>query len=324
MSHPVAPPPGRLPEPASGSAPAKFILLGEHAVVYGYPAIALPVMDRTARARVTPTEPTAAVQIHSHDLNSSATINEPPAPAMLEPLVGLIRLLNHEHGVPLSGWSLEIDSDVPVGRGLGSGAAVSVAVIRAVAAAFHMELSDADISAFAYEIEKYHHGTPSGIDNTVITHGRPVLFRREHPIRLIETSEFTFVVADSGDYSSTRRVVESVAASRALDPERYGALFLAIGALVERGRAALAGGDAEALGRLMNRNHDLLSALDVSSPRLNVLALAARKAGALGAKLCGAGRGGCLVALCREQDARTVHEALQAAGAALVFTTRVR
>ncbi len=204
--------------------------------------------------------------------------------------------------------------------GLGSGAAVSTAIVRALTAWYGIQPPPETVSALVYEVERIHHGTPSGIDNTVIAYERPIYFVRGSPPRsLIAGGVFRLVVADSGVASPTREVVLDVRRRWEADPGRYERLFDRIAEQVEAAHRAIVAGDAAELGARMNENHALLREMGVSAPVLDELVEAARRAGALGAKLSGAGRGGNIVALVDAEMADRVAEALRRAGAPRVW-----
>ena len=306
----------------TSSAPGKIILFGEHAVVYGRPALAVPVLQVQAQAEVT-ASPRRGIWIDAPNIGLSAELNRLPSD---HPLAAVVHNLLFSLGVsPFPDLEIRITSSIPVASGLGSGAAVSVALIRALSAHLGRPLSDEQVSAFTYEIEKLHHGTPSGIDNTVITYACPVYFIRG---RVMETftlgGSFTFVIGDTGISAPTRESVGDVRRLWEFDPQRWEPVFDEIGRIVDRARQGLEGGDIEALGPLMDRNHALLRELTVSSAELDQLVDAARAAGALGAKMSGGGRGGNMIALVEPGMAGDIAAALQAAGARRTITTTVQ
>jgi len=312
----------------SASAPGKVILFGEHAVVYGQPALAVPVADVAAKVRIQPAPdlPRGDVRITAlavglHNAPLSSLPDE-------DPLAKAVRLTVETVKAHLPAARIWISSTIPVAAGLGSGAAVSVALARAVSGFLGKALPPQTVSAIAYEVEKIHHGTPSGIDNTVITYAQPVYFVRGEPIRTFRIAKpFTLVIADSGVPAPTAEAVGDVRRAYQAEPERYRALFTAVGRVVESARAAIVGGAVEDLGALMDENQRLLEQIGVSCPTLERLIAAAKQAGALGAKLSGGGRGGNIIALVPPQEpalAETISEALRAAGAVRTIVSVVK
>lgn len=308
------------------TAPGKVILFGEHAVVYGRPALAAPVTHIRARAVIEATgEPD--VVLLAPDLGRVAYLSEVNPN---NPLAAIVRVMEHHCHCSLSeGYSLSVTSAIPIASGLGSGAAISVAVIRALAQ--YMGIADSmsqdEISWLAYEVERLHHGTPSGIDNTVIAFERPVYFVRREPQPLIEpftiARPLRLVIGDTGIRSGTKDVVGDVQRQWLADTRRFEAIFDACGRLADAGREVLASGDLAAVGSIMNENHAWLMRMTVSSPPLDKLVIAARNAGALGAKLSGAGRGGNMIALVTEDTEREVMDRLLFAGAVRVIRSDV-
>ena len=309
----------------SASAPGKAILFGEHAVVYGQPAIAVPVHGVSARAAVTPAikAPPSEVHIQAPQIGIDADSGALPDS---DPLAAAVRAVLQALGLSQPpAFNLRVSSTIPIAGGLGSGAAVSVAVLRAVSAFLGHPLNDEQVSALAFEIEKLHHGTPSGIDNTVITYARPIFFVKGQPPDFLKVAKpFTLLIADTGVATPTREAVAAVRAAWQANPPRYERLFAQIGDLAIQARRAIESGDNELLGRLMDANHKILQQLEVSSPELDKLVAAARQAGAQGAKLSGGGRGGNMLALVEPKNVNTVSNALMQAGAVGVLTTIIR
>jgi mevalonate kinase len=221
---------------------------------------------------------------------------------------------------------LLVESTIPIASGLGSGASVSTALVRALAAFVEARLTPAEVSALVYEVERIHHGTPSGIDNTVIAYERPVYFvcaRASGPEVLSVGAPFTLIIADSGLLSPTKRVVGQVRAGWQRETARYEALFQRIGDIAREARRRIEMGDVGELGPLMDENHALLVKLGVSSPTLDGLVESARRAGAAGAKLSGAGQGGNILALAGSDRGDAIVTALREAGAKRTIQTTV-
>ena len=305
-------------------APGKAILFGEHAVVYGRPAIAVPLTQVQVKATILadPLGPRGRVHIQSSEIQLDCNLADLPAddPIALA-IQGLKQSLGTDH---LPSLQLRISSTIPVAAGLGSGAAVSVAILRALSAFLGHPLPDEIVSALAFEVEKKHHGTPSGIDNTVITYASPIFFVRDQPFEILQPAEaFTLIIADSGIRSPTRVAVGDVRQAWQAETNRYEALFDAIGQVALHARQIITHGPALALGPLMTENQQLLTQVGVSSAELDFLVETALQAGAAGAKLSGSGRGGNMIALAAAENANKIASALQNAGAKRVIISRV-
>ncbi len=304
-----------------GAAPGKIILFGEHAVVYSHPAIAIPVHD--VQAKVTVTHSTDSIsRIVSPQVELAVQLDEcDPAFWGLEVKHGVQNALGLSEIPP---FHMKVDSTIPVASGLGSGAAVAIAAIRALSAFLERPLTDEQVNAIAFETEKRHHGTPSGIDNTVICFGKPVYFIRDKPIETFHASRpVTFVIADTGIPSPTALTVGDVRRAWLKDPGRYDEIFATISEIVQDARESLESGETDRLGKLMNENHRWLYEIGVSSPELDRLVYAARVAGASGAKLSGGGRGGNMIALTSHSNAEALAAILRQAGADRTIITTV-
>ena len=306
------------------SAPGKAILLGEHAVVYGRPAIAIPVWEVAAQAEVLddPGAPPGTVWLEAPAIELAGDL------ASLDPAHPLPRIvLDTLHAIGIeqpAALRLRVTSTIPIASGLGSGAAVSVAIARALSQHLGVPLDPSRISALAYAVERIHHGTPSGIDNTVVAYGQPVYFRRgEPPVPFRVGAALSLVLGDTGVPVSTAVAVGGVRERRRLHPETYEARFDAMGALVDKGRDCIEAGQPVELGNLMSRNHALLQEIGVSSPALDALVQAALEAGAWGAKLSGAGLGGTMLALAPPERQEAIRQALLCAGAVQTLATQV-
>jgi len=303
------------------SAPGKIILFGEHAVVYGRPALAVPVTQAHADVEVVDSS-RAGIWIESPDINLHAELNSLPSD---HPLAAVIHNLFFTLGIdPFPNLQIKISSTIPVASGLGSGAAVSVALTRALSSFLSHPLPDEQINQFAYEIEKLHHGTPSGIDNTVVTYAKPVYFIKGQPSEIFKVGKpFTIVIGDTGISAPTKESVGDVRKLWLKDKLKWESVFDEIGQIVLMARRAIESGHNELLGELMNENHSLLQKLTISSSELDKLVDAALKAGADGAKLSGGGRGGNMIALVKPELAEAVSRSVQEAGAKHVIITEV-
>jgi mevalonate kinase len=307
----------------TASAPGKVILFGEHAVVYGQPAIAVPVNKVQARAVVAARPGQQGIQITAPDISLNKTIKDLPLDHAISRAIHLTLEALGVSEPPA--FAIKITSTIPLASGLGSGAAVSVAVVRAVSQFLGRQLPAETVNQITFETEKIHHGTPSGIDNTVITFNRPVYFIKDRPIETIEIKQpFTIVIGDTGKPSPTAIAVGDVRKNYQENPGKYQALFDACGKIAGNARWSIEEYRLQSLGPLMNDNHNLLVEMGVSSPELDRLVAAAREAGAMGAKLSGGGRGGNMIALTLPDKAYKIAGALLSAGANNTIITEVR
>jgi len=313
------------------SAPGKIILFGEHAVVYGRPALAVPVTQVHADVEVLDSS-RAGIWIDAPDINVHAELNTLPSDHPIASVIHNFLFLSRVS--PFPSLDIRISSTIPVASGLGSGAAVTVALVRALSLHLNHPMTDEEVNAFAYEIEKLHHGTPSGIDNTVVTHAKPVYFIKHPPSPggrgaggEVETftvgQPFTIVIGDTGISAPTKDSVADVRRLWMNDKARWETVFDKIGEIAFTARRAIEAGKSEMLGELMDENHALLQKLTVSSPELDRLVEAARDAGAMGAKMSGGGRGGNMIALVKPELAESVSLSLKDAGARNTIITQV-
>ncbi|MBS1967545.1 MAG: mevalonate kinase [Chloroflexi bacterium SZAS-1] len=337
-AHPIT-----TPEITS-SAPAKLILCGEHAVVYGRPAIALPLDGIRARVSILPGRTSCGILVIARDLRRRWWVAQNSTNALSELITNTLRHLGGEAALRTASMRITIRSSIPIASGMGSGAAVATALVRGLANHLGHSLPANDVSALVYASEQRFHGTPSGIDNAVIAFEQPIWFVRQaasspnatpgdqaaparlapliEPIRI--SQPLTLLIADTGVRSPTRAPVGDVRVRWQANPAHYEALFDEVGVVAAQIRACLAEGTMPVLGELLSQNHSLLQRIGVSSPELDALVAAATHAGALGAKLSGAGWGGVMLALVNDEQKVTVAQALRAAGARRVFTTLVQ
>jgi mevalonate kinase len=306
------------------SAPGKAILFGEHAVVYDQPALAVPLTDlyTTVTVQALEESETPSIHIDAKDIEQSFWLHERDDS---DPIVYAIHLTLEAINVQLaSPLSLQISSQIPIASGLGSGAATSIAIIRAIASHFGISLADQSVSELAFQVEQLHHGTPSGIDNNVIALERPLYYVRgqaPRPFSLVKP--LTLILGHCGIISRTGDVVSALRERYQENPEFYLDLFEQVGAIVEQAFKALMAGEISKVGTLMDQNHTLLQKMGVSIGSLDQLVESARCAGALGAKLSGAGAGGFMIAAVDPRKKQTVIDALRKAGAHHTLSTQV-
>jgi len=293
----------------------KVILLGEHSVVYGRHAIACP-LPLSMRAHVEDVK--KGVQLLIPRWGVEYELAKPPEQRRsFERAAGAIL---DELGLASRGMRIEVFPDVPRGMGLGGSAALAVAIVRALNLHFKLGLDDEQVNQLAYKSEEIAHGQPSGIDNTLATYGKPLVFRKDSPplVELLNIPKsLSLVVAMTRTQGLTAKTVGDVQAARERMPRMYDKIFDDIDSLALQAVTAIQENRLEDLGQLMNINQGLLNALRVSTPELEKLIEIARTAGALGAKLTGGGGGGAMVALCGngdENNSDAVREALERNG----------
>jgi mevalonate kinase len=304
------------------SASGKIILFGEHAVVYGIPAIAIPISSLRAYATVKPTN--KPLTIIAEDLKNQDIKLTVDTQDSNNPLTKMITSIFAHFNIECPQIEITVKSDIPIASGLGSGAAVSSAVGKAVIQALGKTMPIEELNALVFEVEKIHHGTPSGIDNTVIVYERPVYFVKGREIEFLNIkTPFHIVVADTGKTALTHEAVGDVRKLYESNPDGIRSIFSEIEDVVQQAITCMNTGNIKRLGQLMDENHTYLQNLTVSSYELDKLVEAARQAGALGAKLSGGGRGGNMIALVEESAVSEIKSALKEAGAIRVFDSIV-
>ncbi len=263
-----------------GRAHSKIILIGEHAVVYGYPAISLPLLEVEVTCKVVPAE--SPWRLYEEDTLSMAVY------ASLEYLdikEACIRCV--------------IDSAIPEKRGMGSSAAISIAAIRAVFDYYQVDLPHDVLEILVNRAEMIAHMNPSGLDAKTCLSDQPIKFIRNVGFSELEVDlGAKLVIADTGIRGHTKEAIQKV---KDLGTEAL-ASFHEIGLLTEYAEKALAQKDAFTLGRILTDCHHHLQAVGVSCPEADQLVELALASGALGAKMSGGGLGGCIIALAADQE----------------------
>jgi mevalonate kinase len=280
-----------------GSGFGKTILFNEHFVVHGVPGI-VSAIDSAADAEVKKTGTGITVEDTRKGAKGYA---EKKRIQQLESIERMLEAMSIEaEKVSLRIW---LGGNLPSFSGIGASAASSVAIARAIAEEFEINLPDEKINEVAYEAEKAYAGTPSGIDNTAATFGGLIWFKRNlsggpNTIeRLNIRKPVEIVICNTGIVANTKEMVAGVGERKQKYPKKYSNLFKQAEELAFTARKALEGFDLKKVGKLMNQNHHLLQEIEVSSKELDYLVNLAREQGAFGAKLTGGGGGGCMVAL---------------------------
>jgi mevalonate kinase len=288
-----------------GMASGKIILMGEHAVVYGQPAIAMPFSAVGIRATVTQEGQALSVSCAFYQ----GLVHE--MPKIWESLKHAIRFSLYRIGAPTDpAIHIDIDSTIPAERGMGSSAAVAVAIARALFAFYQKELTDQELWDIVQSSEKIAHGNPSGVDAATTSGKQPVFFIKDKTIQPLEINVDAYlVVGDSGKTGHTLEAVQDVAllCQRNQEAKKW---IEELGKLTRSAKELLSSGQTNILGQIMNQAHSLLQKLTVSDDILDQMVIVAREQGALGAKLTGGGR------LAENQSqAQDIAQALEDAGA---------
>jgi mevalonate kinase len=285
-----------------GSGFGKTILFNEHFVVHGVPGI-VSAIDSAADAEVKKTGKGITVEDTRKGAKGYA---EKKRLQQIESIERMLKAMNiNPKQASLKIW---LGGNLPGFSGIGASAASSVAIARAIAEEFELDLTDEKINDVAYEAEKAYAGTPSGIDNTAATFGGLIWFKRNldggaNTIeRLNVRKPVEVVIGNTGIVANTKAMVARVAERKKKHPNKYDALFKQAEELAYKGRNALEEFDLKKVGELMNENHRLLQEIEVSCKELDYLVNLAREQGAFGAKLTGGGGGGCMLALTPGKD----------------------
>lgn len=300
---------------SQAEAVSKIILCGEHAVVYGVPAIAIPVSSLKVTVNISSTQD--GFRIKSWATNEILTYAD-----RTHPFVELTQRTFQALSLPLPQIEMQIHSSIPPASGLGSGAAVSTAIVRAIYSYTAHPYDNEAINALVFETEKRFHGTPSGIDNTVIVYEQPVYFIKGESIQTFQvTAPSHFLIANTGKPASTRDMVSRVRDAYNTQRASTEQIFEHITTITRAALTALKFGEHAKLGELLTKNHRLLTQLGVSSSELDQLVDTALSVGAYGAKLSGGGGGGNMIVLVAENQVAAITEALYRAGATHIIHT---
>ena len=291
------------------TAPGKIILFGEHAVVYGKPAIAIPVSGMRASAWSETGE--NGLTINALDIGKKFNLKSEKNQFSVLAQSVLARTNQNEPNL-----TINLSSRLPQGSGMGSSAATSTAVCRALSGHLGVNLAENEISELVFDAEKVVHGTPSGIDNTVVAYEMPVYFvKGKKPVTFEPGKKFFLVIGDTGIEASTKETVSNVRKSWKKEPRLMNGYFDEIKRITENGKMAIEDGNAEIVGEMMDENHELLNSIGVGHKELEKLIDIAKDAGALGAKLTGGGGGGNMVALAEGKSSqKKIHRAITEAG----------
>ena len=288
---------------AISRAPGKIILAGEHFVVLGAPAVAMAI-NLYSEVKVTPKN-SPGVDVDADiplrflaGKNRNSGVSDPRQ--LLRPLQLAAEATLKQVVAKDRGLRVNVECEIPVAAGLGSSASTTVAIISAVARSRGIELSRKKIFKLAFIPENFLHGKPSGVDQAACIYGGLIRFNRPSNVRTVRLEkEPAIVVCDTGIHHATGTLVGGVVRKSRREKKDFRDYIAKVRDISNGVVNALREGDDVELGVLMYQNHDLLRKIGVSHPKLDHLVEVARRAGGLGAKLTGAGGGGCMIVLCR-------------------------
>lgn len=283
------------------SAPGKAILFGEHAVVYGKPAIAMAISKRSCVEVLEGSTTNINVNIKDLgirgciDFNSGAIISDSPKKGILKYILESIKKVHDGSGIDIN-----IDVNIPIGGGLGSSAAVTVATIAAVSAYNEIDLKEEEIAKYAHEVELVVQKSASPLDTTISTYGGLIYLEAnaEDIVQLDIDYDIPVVIGYTDTRGDTGKLVEAVRIRRDIYPNIINPVIDSIELITEEAKQAILENDKKRVGELMNINHGLLDALGVNTKELSSMVYTARNAGACGSKITGAGGGGSIIAYC--------------------------
>ncbi|MFD2306710.1 mevalonate kinase [Enterococcus termitis] len=294
-----------------GLATGKIILMGEHSVVYGEPAIAFPFQETTIKTLV---EPDHSMLIDCTYFSGKLTEVPAQLKSVREVIDQTLAVLHQEKAQ----LKITITSTIPAERGMGSSAAVAVALVRGLFDYFDAEYSPETLLQLVDHAEKIAHGNPSGIDAAATSGEEPIFFIKGQPLEKfpMNVSNAYLIVADTGIKGQTRSAVSDVAHLFEQNKQQAAKHITTLGHLATAAKQAILTDDIQLLGESMNAAHEQLKALTVSNTQLDQLVDTAKKNGALGAKLTGGGRGGCMISLAASHEqALKIADALKQTGA---------
>ena len=293
-----------------GKSHGKTIIMGEHAVVYGYPSIAFPLVSIPV-----------IVRIKEHPENTLSSkyfvgkISE--LPDSLSGVKYLINLLDDRLNTEHVKYAINIDSSLPIERGLGSSAAIGTAITRAFFDFFKIPLDNDTLLYYVNKSETVTHGKASGLDALTVISNSPVNYSKKEPVNYFNfESDGFLVIADSGVKGKTKETVSDVKKMYDQDPHTTGDILKQLGQCAKQTKLALNGNHLKTLGKTFNQANDLLSQLNLAIPKTDKMIESANGAGALGSKITGGGRGGCIICLARNlTNAEMIQRALVKSGA---------
>ncbi|MHA1647422.1 MAG: mevalonate kinase [Promethearchaeota archaeon] len=294
--------------------PGKCILFGEHAVVYGYPGIAIAI-NIFSHCKITKqnndtNKKNKSIRIELKNYNKELVFQEENLihegnTSEFQQFTKGFQLFQSEFDLDLSGLSITISSDLWPSAGLGSSASVALAFCAAISNFYKLNLTKNQLSQYAFQMEQVVHGSPSGIDNNVCTFGGILYYKDRILTHIGDLGLFksfpSLLVVNSGKIHNTKSAIQKISNLKDQNPEKIKKIFQKIGKISEQGFIGLEKHDWEKIGHLMDQNQQLLVELGLSTPEIDEILKIAKLYPIYGAKLTGAGAGGCVIILAHKE-----------------------
>jgi len=306
------------------SAPGKCILFGEHAVVYGYPALAIAI-DIFSSCQISESEQNGISLIlknyeHSFNFSNINDLYDNIPPKFNQIALGL-KLISKKYKILIKKIEIKIQSDLWPESGLGSSASSSIALLGALNEFYNLNLNSKDISNLSYKMEKEVHGKPSGIDNTTCSQGGLIFFKNQEFQRFDFLKQFKILITYSGETHNTKEAIRNVKEFCNKEPKLSTELFNKIRKITEKGLEELKHVNLVEIGHLMNSNHQILNEIGLSTPDIEKITKISRSNNANGSKLTGAGKGGCVISIGKLNDLKNIKEKLKNLGYSSIITS---
>ncbi len=282
---------------SQGEAPGKCILFGEHAVVYGYPALAAAI-EMGSFCQIAPNSQEGISWNFSNFATSLKwSITDDIPDSSFAHFLYCLQKLAQDFSIEINNLEITISSHLWSNSGLGSSASSASAFIKAINNYYSLELTLDQLNEYTLYMEGFIHGTPSGLDNSTVNYGGVIHFQKGIVRNLDKFSPIPILIVDSGIAHDTKEAIIRVKDLFTEDPNKITNIFENISSICEQGILAIKSDNLEILGALMNKNHKLLQELNLSTPKIEEIRWIGDQTGIFGSKITGAGLGGAIIAV---------------------------